>query len=335
MRAISVNGEVEAESLGFVLPHEHVYADARFLCQAPSRPATKVADIPQASLRASPMNFVDNLDMRDESAVTSELDQFVLAGGKTLVELTTIDLGRDPNLLRRVSSTTGLNLIMSTGYYVGRAHPAALHKISVERIAREFELDIRQGRNGIRAGVIGEIGTDDPLDPREARVVRAAAQAHLSTGCPVNIHFAAKCHEVLNVLRIMEDEGVRDFSRIVVSHMDVAIDLIQQKEVAARGAMVEYDTFGHEGYPDSKGNLMPQDEDRVAALSALASWGLLKNVLVSHDVCLKSLWHRYGGRGYDNLLSRIRPMMTAAGLGDLEQHQLFVTNPARVFAFLK
>ena len=48
---------------------------------------------------------------------------------------------------------------------------------------------------------------------------------------------------------------------------------------------------------------------------------------------MKSLWRRYGGLGYTNLLDRVRPMMTAAGLAAEAQRQLFVINPSRVFAF--
>ena len=335
MRAICVGGEVEADRLGVMLPHEHVNTDATFLCQAPERPRVPIEEVPLGSLRRAPMDYADNLDMRDEAQATAELSRLAEAGGQTLVELTTNDLGRDPRLLHRVSDVTGINIIMATGYYVHRAHPANLAEMAIDQIADTFIHDIVVGVAGVRAGVIGEIGTGDPLDPEEARVVRAAGRAQLSTGCPINIHFAAKCHQVFPVLRLLRDEGVTDFSRIVISHMDVAIDLEQQREVAEFGAMVEYDTFGHESYPDSRGNVMPRDEDRVEALAQLHAWGLLSSVLISHDVCLKSLWRKYGGYGYTDLLERVRPMMDQAGLGADAQRQLFITNPSRVYAFLE
>jgi phosphotriesterase-related protein len=78
---------------------------------------------------------------------------------------------------------------------------------------------------------------------------------------------------------------------------------------------------------------MPRDQDRAEALAQLDAWGLLPRVLVSHDVCMKSLWRRYGGYGYTNLLDRVRPTMTAVGLADEAQRQLCLINPSRVFAF--
>ena len=40
----------------------------------------------------------------------------------------------------------------------------------------------------VRAGVIGEIGTSDPIDPREARVLRAACAAQRETGTTLYVH---------------------------------------------------------------------------------------------------------------------------------------------------
>jgi phosphotriesterase-related protein len=333
MQAVCVRGMVDASALGIMLPHEHLNTDARFLCQAQSLERAPITAILLADLKRRPMDYLDNLDMREEPTVIEEAARFGHASGRTIVDLTTNEIGRDPALLARISTATGLNVIMATGFYVRQAHPDWLADAPVETIAELFVREIRDGIDGVHAGVIGEIGTGDPLDPQEAKVVRAAAQAHLQTGCPINVHFAAKCREVFTVLEILRAEGVTDFSRVVISHMDVAIDLEQQRAVAEWGANVEYDTFGHEAYPDSKGNLMPRDEGRVDALAQLDAWGLLPRVLVSHDVCMKSLWRRYGGFGYTNLLDRVRPMMTAVGLSDEAQRQLLLINPSRVFAF--
>lgn len=334
MRAVCVEGLVDGESLGVVLPHEHLNADGSFLCQAPDPQRIPVEQIPADELRRAPMDYLANLDMRDEQVATAEAAALVRAGGRTLVDLTTNDLGRDPQLLARVSAATGLRIIMATGYYTHPAHPAELRHATVEEIAQRFVADIQTGVEGIRAGVIGEIGTDDPVHPQEMKVLRAAAQAHLATGCPVNVHFAAKCREVFTVLDLFRAEGVKDLAPVVVSHMDVAIDLEQQRAVAEMGATIEYDTFGHEAYPDSKGNLMPRDEERLEALARLVSWGLAPRLLVSHDVCFKSQWRRYGGYGYTDLLDRLRPIMPRYGLDARAQEQLFVTNPRRLFAFM-
>ena len=329
-------GAVEAGDLGFVIPHEHLNSSSSFLCTDPSVPDTPIDDIDPAELRAEPMRFISNLDMSDEPIAAAELTLFAEEGGGTLVELTPdAQLSRDPAMFRRLSAAAGVNVIMGTGFYVEAAHPAELAARPVERIAADFVRDIREGvgPDHIRAGIIGEIGTGDPLLPGEIRVLRAAALAQLETGCPINVHMAAGCRQVFAVLGILADEGITGLSRTIISHMDVAIDLGQHKEVAAAGAIVEYDTFGHEAYPDSRGYMMPTDERRVEALAEMVAAGLLDSMLVSQDVCFRHLWRRYGGYGYTNLLTRVRPMMTRAGLLADIQHRLFVANPARILAF--
>ena len=319
-----------------MLPHEHLNSSSSFLCTDPSVPNTPIDDIDPTELRAEPMRFISNLDMSDEPIAGAELARFAEEGGTTLVELTPdARLSRDPALLRRLSEATGVNVIMGTGFYVEAAHPRGLAARPVESIAADLVRDIREGvgPERIRAGIIGEIGTGDPLLPGEVRVLRATAIAQLETGCPINVHMAAGCRHVFAVLRVLADEGITDLSRTIISHMDVAIDLEQHKDVAASGAIVEYDTFGHEDYPDSRGYMMPTDEQRVEALTELVGAGLVESLLVSQDVCFRHLWHHYGGYGYTNLLTRVPSMMTRAGLNADVQDRLFVANPARVLAF--
>lgn len=336
VQARTVTGDVHRSDLGVMLPHEHLNTDARFLCTDKNRPDLAMDQIPLADLRQAPMAYVENLDMRDEVIAGAEVELFQAAGGRTLVDLTPSGVSRDPELLQRVSSRTGVLVIMGTGYYVEASHPPSLAAKTVEEIANEMvrEINIGVDETGIRAGVIGEIGTGDPLLRGEERVVRGAGIAQLETGCPINVHFAAGGSQVHRVLDILVAEGIRDLSRVVVSHMDVAIDLVRDGEIASRGAMVEYDTFGHEQYPDSRGFQMPTDEVRAAAVASLVDAGHIGNLLLSHDVCFRHLWTRYGGHGYGNLLNRVAPMLRQAGVSELQQRQLMVDNPSRVFAFI-
>jgi phosphotriesterase-related protein len=335
MYANCVGGLVRDADLGRVLPHEHLNIDQRFLCKEPA-PAD-VGQRPEPAgedIRRFPMHSPENLNMCDESTAAQEAAAIAQYGGKTIVDVTPRGLSRDPQLLLRISKATRLNVIMGTGYYTQKAHPPKLADESIVSIAGLMVREITEGVNGVKAGVIGEIGTDEPLHGEEIRVLRAAGRAHLETGCPVSIHFAGGCRELRHVLRLLSEEGLRDFSRVVICHMDVTLDLEQAQEVADCGAMIEYDTFGHEGYRDSKDNLMPSDERRVEALAELRAQGLLPHVLVSHDVCMRSLWRRFGGYGYTNLFSRIAAMLVRAGFDEADLNLLFVKNPARTFAYI-
>ena len=58
--------------------------------------------------------------------------------------------------------------------------------------------------------------------------------------------------------------------------------------------------------------------------------GRLEQILLSHDICLTSLYTVSGGVGYTYLFREFVPRLRAAGLGDGEIEALLVGNPARM-----
>lgn len=335
-RAMTVLGELDAGKLGITLAHEHLNLDCAFLCTDACSGTDAAAEIDWAAVRRAPMAYRHNLVLRDEPVATAEVRHFADIGGMTIVDVTPeMTSSRDPALLKRISRRTGVNVIMGAGCYVQAAHPRMLTYADCPELAARFAAEVTGGvgSSGVCPGVLGEIGTGDPLTLGEEAVLRAAARTHREHGIPLSIHMAAGCREAMRVLDIVSDCGVSDLSRVIICHMDVAIDLGLQREVAARGAVIEYDTFGHENYPDSRGVQMPSDRERVAALATLAENGLLGSLLLSQDVCLRSLWLAFGGGGYAHLLRRIRPQLNAA-LGEPAVLALLVANPARVFGYI-
>src|SRR5207244_11541845 len=89
------------------------------------------------------------------------------------------------------------------------------------RIVREINYGIDD--TGIRAGVIGEVGVSTPMHPDEAKSVRAAAEAHIETKAPVNIHVSIPVREKegLDVLDVLTKEGV-DLRSVTLSHIDMS-----------------------------------------------------------------------------------------------------------------
>lgn len=49
--------------------------------------------------------------------------------------------------------------------------------------------------------------------------------------------------------------------------------------------------------------------------------------MVSCDICLKTLLHKYGGWGYDHILTNIIPMMQEAGITDDQINVIVNENP--------
>ncbi len=89
---MTVLGPVSAAELGRTLPHEHLLFNL-FRGFRPHR------------------EFL----LHDEDLAAHELERFAAAGGRTIVELSTPDLGRNAAGLRRLAERTGLHIVMGTG----------------------------------------------------------------------------------------------------------------------------------------------------------------------------------------------------------------------------
>lgn len=336
----TVNGPVAPDELSVTLIHEHVLIDLTCWWQEPesaSRRALSEAPVDISILRfllRDPQNVTkDNLRLQDVTVAAEEVSAFKLAGGSTIVEVSSRSLARDPLGLRQVSLDSGVNVVMGCGYYCEPSHPRSLAERSQDDIAAELIADITQGvqPSGIKAGIIGEIGTSATMTPTEEKVLRAAATASKETGVSIVIHVDTRGNEARRIAEILDSEGAR-LDRAVLSHQDVVIDIEAQVELAHAGAYIAYDTFGQDSYIESwvGGQQFPTDTQRICALQELITAGCIERLLVSQDVCMKTQLHRYGRWGYDHILVNVLPMMRKAGLTEEQIQTILVENPRRV-----
>ena len=340
----TVLGPIPANDLGVTLPHEHVVIDFSALwVPPPGMGGLDVAlgryDPTLRGLVNHDPNFVlDAIGNPLAHTIVPELEAYRAAGGSSLVELTPIGVGRHPHVLAAMARLTGLNIVMSTAFYIEPFHPPFLFRAREKDIAELFveELTVGVAGTGIRAGIIGEIGTGSPPTPDELKVVRAAAEAHHETGVSINLHRTSYPgpNEVLGPLDLLLDLGVPP-DRIVVSHCDERPEPELALEVARRGAYVEMDTwgmemwatrwvFGNEEIPAAS------DRDRLEMLAELIHRGYLRQILLSQDVCNKAQLASQGGYGYAHLLRSVRDRLRVLGVSESEQRILFQENPQRM-----
>lgn len=306
-RVETVLGPVDPAALGWVLPHEHT---AIALWHIPGR--------------------WDYWELRrDEPVIVEELAAFRAAGGGTIVDLTLDGVGRDPDWLAGLARSTGLHIVMGAGWYRGAHYPAEalVDRRSVDELADVIVRDatVGVGESGIRAGIIGEIGTDKPwLSAQEERVHRAAARAARRTGLAITTH-AVQSAVGLAQLDVFEAEGA-DLSRVVVGHADSHPDPAYHRAIVERGATVEFDFLGMAFTP-----LERHGEGRlVELLGDLLAAGHVERVLLSQDVCHDSQLRRYGGNGYAYLADTFLPRLREAGVSDEEIRTMTVDNPRRL-----
>ncbi len=334
--AMTVCGPVPVSELGVTHIHEHLYIDFRPFLKL--HPYAVVSEEPltihtAAEARWNPGGFPDNYHQTDVDQVVEELAPFRAAGGSTIVDVTPSHMSRDPLILREISERSGVAVIMGGGYYLAGSHPLGTTARSTEDIVAGLVDEWRYGvgDTGIRPGIIGEIGTGDPVKPEELRMVRAVAWAHLETGLPVSIHLHPWGYEGVKVLDTLVGEGV-DPARVVLGHMNTAItNEPYQLELLDRGANLAYDLMGFDHSLIGLGKYPPSDFDVVAQIVRLAERGYLDQLFISQDMGgVKTRLLAYGGWGYAHILNHVIPLFLNVGWGDAEVETLMVTNPARM-----
>jgi phosphotriesterase-related protein len=347
----TVLGPIEPSEVGPALMHEHVFSDltATFApvddpSLIPYREAPVSEDL-YVLLHIWPFSLtLDNVRLDDELLAAAELGAFADAGGRLLVDCTVEGIGRNPAGLRRIARTTGLQIVQGTGFYVELAHPPRVSGLTVDQLAAEFVRDLRDGigDSGVRAGIIGEIGTSgiDPVTREkhgdmtlaEEKVLRAAAIASGETGAAVAVHLDPRGTGAYRAVEILAEAGAPP-DRMIMCHMDAHPELEYHLRVAETGVFIEYDHFGREYYAGHLGRPYVQDARRLDLLCALLERGFIDQLLLSQDVCAKIDLHRHGGNGYDHILRRIVPQLRARGVTDAAIDAMLVQNPRRALAF--
>lgn len=353
-KVITVLGAIEREQVGICSPHEHLLVDVRdAYWRMPDDKTLRdfaLADIEITNLYLLRRHFVQsrqNLVLDDLDLAIAELHKFAELGGRTVVDVTPSDIGRNPHALAEASRRSTVNIVAGCGHYVHLAHPKGLDETSIESIAEHMIRDLEEGMDGtdIRAGIIGEIGTSHPLHPTEEKVLRAAARAQHATGAALTIHLHPPSRAALEVIAILGDEGA-DLSRVVMGHVDIALGhldatteqvLEYHAEIARRGCYLEYDTCG---FPDAymprtdfyNAFWFPSDRERAEAIARLFDMGFGNQILIAQDVCHKHHLTRYGGYGYGHILREFVGSLRDYGLGRAELDLLLTVNPARMLA---
>lgn len=341
--AQTVLGPVPCSDLGQVLPHEHLLIDLRAVAfQEPmDERGRALAREPVAIehlgwVRRHWTSSLDNLHQLDETLATDELLRFVDAGGGTVVDATVPGIGRDPAALARISTATGVHIVMGAGSYVEPSHPADIRSMDGaelhERIVGEW-LDGVDG-TGVRPGLIGEIGCSWPLHPRERVALQAMAAAQRSTGLPMMVHPGRDPRAVAEIMAIVIAVGV-DLSRLILAHLDRGITPIEELvELAGSGVYVELDCFGLETswYPPNARMATLSDAQRLDVVRAVIDAGVGDHLLLAHDICQKHRLTAFGGHGFGHLTGEILPWMHQRGFSEVETTMLFVDNPARALA---
>jgi phosphotriesterase-related protein len=299
-----VRGDVAPETLGPTYCHEHLL----------TRPAPHVGG--------------DDLVLDDDSKALAELALFRGAGGRTIVEVTTPEFGRDAAGLALLAERAGVNVVASTGHVSEEYWRGVLDldAVSEADLAAEFVRDLLDGIDGtgVPAGVV-KVGTSlDVATTTERKVIRAAAAAQRETRAPITTHTTAGTG-ALEQARLLELAGAQ-LDRVCIGHLDRRLVWDEHLELARRGVFLGYDCVSKEQYePDSK---------RADFVVRLVEAGHGRQICLSGDLARRSYLESWGGApGYRYLLERFLPLLAEHGLAEGDARRLVVENPAGLLAW--
>lgn len=342
----TVLGPIEDSDMGITLPHEHLLCDLSRVLAEPVQEAEKkrmhekVGMSNLSWLRYHPFQNLDNVLLLDEQEAIDEANLFKHAGGGCIVDCSINGIGRDPEGLARISRSTGLHVIMGSGYYTAVSHDPRMSARSEQAIVEEIVRDVTVGVEDsvIRAGFIGEIGCSWPLEANERKVLRAAARAQQLTGACLSIHPGRNRRAPFEIIDIVTEAGA-DLRRTIMCHIDVRLrDKADRLRLAETGCYLEYDVFGWEGHFPCTWTTddfldIPNDTQRIYEICELIDAGFLTQVLISQDVCRKTARACYGGWGYAHILKYVVPMMRQRGITQQQIDTMLIDNPQRLFRF--
>ncbi len=304
----AVTGPIDTAQLGRVLMHEHI-------------------------ITKSPGVIENWPGLWDRPAVIKQsiekLQDVKRRGIGTLVDLTTVDLGRDVALVREIAAGAGITIIVATGvwwqpqrYFQAR---------DVDTIADLFVQDIERGTAGtdIRCGIIKCATDTEGATPAIEKILRASARAHRRTGVPISTHTYAAGEMGSVQQEIFASEGV-DLSRVIIGHSGDSEDLAYLKRLMDRGSTIGMDRFGID-------RILTTDR-RVATIAALCREGYAEKMVLSHDASCwsdvrdaETLRRQWPNWHYNHIPDDVLPALRAQGVSEVQIEQMLVENPRRIF----
>lgn len=261
------------------------------------------------------------LDCFEESQ--NELCRLYELGVRRILDVTNIGMGRNSNYCRRMEESTGIQILLATGFYKEPFLPDFVYTMSVRELAKLAVKEISEGiaNTGIKASVIGEFGTSkDTFTEMERKVFDSMALAAVQTGAVVTTHTTLGTM-ALEQAEHLKTEGVKP-ENIIIGHLDLSQNPDTIISVLKEGVNIGFDTVG-------KNNYCP-DIFRAQMLKRIAKEGYLDQVVLSMDITRKSHLKKWGGPGYAYLFETFLPMLLEYGLSEAQIEQLMIDNPNRI-----
>ena len=309
----SVLGPLDTANLGYTLSHEHVVVSS-------------------AGIQTTYPEFLDRQGSIEKAVV--DLTSAYSSGVRTIVDVSTLDLGRDIRLIEEVSRRSGVNFIAATGTW--RDIPRVFWTATPDMIADLYVREIEEGieGTGIKAGIIKVANDQGGVTPEGEIILRAASRAQRRTGVPISTHTWAPERVGEQQIRIFEEEGV-DLNRVYIGHSNDTTDTEYLIGMLNRGVWI-----GLDRYPGRRNAATPDWETRTETAKKLIDAGYSDRIMLSHDwsVTLSIVTremqeerHRNNPDGYLFIKRNVEPRLVELGVPSDVVNNINTDNPQRFF----
>ena len=309
----SVLGPLETNKIGVTLMHEHLLASA--------------AGIPQI--------YPELLGKDYKNRLINGLMAAKHGGIDTILDATTIDLGRDVKLLAEVSQQSGVNIIACAGWNLEIPH--FLGTFTADQYAQIFAREVREGIEGtnIKAGILKSASDYEGVTPQTETILRGIGRAQLMTGVPIMLHSYAPGQVGRQQLAILKEEGV-DLRRVKVDHVLDTTDMEYLTWILEQGCFLGVDRLPEIARSTSL-------NVRIKTIKALIDAGYENRLILSHDTVLVSTLFDNMSKADklkivkdnpDGLLfihKVVLPKLRELGVSEKTIQGLMVDNPRRFF----
>lgn len=246
----TVLGDISESDLGVTLAHEHICCYSEY------------------AYRMAGKDYLDKDALADTATVyLKELKKKY--GLATFVDCTPINIGRDVELLKRISEQSEINIICSTGFYY--TDEPVLYNTSAEQLCKYMVTDAY----AVNAGIIKCAVENEAITRFGEKLLRACAKAHLCLGLPIVLHSNANNRNALKALEILFLEGVNP-NAVTVGHLSDTDDLEYVKNIASYGCFIGLDRL----YKNTSEEYVSK---KTQSILELCKAGYEDQILLSHD----------------------------------------------------
>ncbi|MDK2806085.1 MAG: 5-phospho-D-xylono,4-lactonase [Thermoanaerobacterium sp.] len=260
----------------------------------------------------------------DPEKIIEEILSFKMAGGRTIIEMTPINFGREVFKYRDISERTGINVAFCTGFHKEEFIPLWVYTKTDKEIIDILLDEINHGvkGSGLKPAVL-KFGTSfNRITEIEERVIKIIIKVHKITGLPISTH-CDKGTMALEQAEILLENGVEP-ERVVFGHVDIQNDVEYLSRICSRGFNVLID---HLGRKENAG-----DAVKIDMIKSLIEMGYKDQIFLSGDMGKRSYLKSYGGNpGFEYILTNFREKLLLSGIDDDLINHFLIDNPKRLF----